>query len=155
MRQNMRRPKMTATDYAEEARNCVLVIGGGRPAGDTYERMLWRVVERTGLTYARAWKLFYRKVRRPSGEEMDLLRQARDREKELIKQRWSNIELDNQWAENVARFERLAKDVDESAVRRADAATMPMEATSHHDSRRTDQALGRLLDGKAHRVGAR
>jgi hypothetical protein len=27
----------------------------GRPAGDTYERMLWRVVQKTGLTYSPAW----------------------------------------------------------------------------------------------------
>lgn len=147
--------KMTAPEYVEEARNCVLIVGGGRPIGDTYERMLWRAVEKTGLSYARVWSYFYRKVRRPLADEMDALRRARDREKELIKQRWSNMDLDNKWTTEVGQFERLAKNVDQSAVRRADAATMPVAAPPYQDSRRTDQVPGRLLDGKAHRVGAR
>ena len=144
-----------SVDHVEEARDAVLLIGGHRAAGETWDVVLWRAVARTGLPHRRLWSYLYRRIQRPTADDMDVLRAAREREKALIKQRWSNIELDNQWAEKVARFERLAKDVDESAVRRADAATMPMEATSHHDSRRTDQALGRLLDGKAHRVGAR
>jgi hypothetical protein len=113
---------MTAIDYVEEARQCVLEIGGGRPAGDTYERMLWRVVERTGLTYVRAWKLFYRKVRHPNAVEMDLLRIARDRQKALIKQRLALAKLEDNWAREVGAFGRMFEDEGQAQARGDHAA---------------------------------
>jgi hypothetical protein len=135
MRQILRRPKMTAIDPVEEARMCILVIGCGRPAGDTYERMLWRVVERTGLTYSRAWKLLYRKVPEPKSREMDILRTARERQAALIKERAAHEKLDTDWARETGAFGRMFDDEGEAQTRGNHAAVQPMAAHPHSTGR--------------------
>ena len=146
---------MTTSDYVEEARDCVLIAGGSRQPGETYDRLLWKAVERTGLPYSRLWSYLYRRIRRPTADDMDRLRAARDREKALIKERWAHVALDNDWAETVSGFERLREDVEEGSVRSGDAAPVQLAPPPCDPSRNPNQALGRLLDAKAHRVGAR
>jgi hypothetical protein len=155
MRQIFCRKLMTTTDYIEEARDCVLIAGGNRQPGETYDRLIWKAVERTGLPYSRLWSYLYRRVRRPTADDMDRLRAARDREKALIKERWAHVALDNDWAETVAGFERLREDVEEGAVCGGDASSLQLAPPPRDAGREPDQALGRLLDAKAHRVGAR
>lgn len=94
----------------EEARILVVRLGDGRPLGDTYERMCWRAATATGLPFARLWGYFYRKIKRPPADEIDVLRA-----------RWEDVQRRKRLAgleDGIAKFDR---DGDAESDRRAQA----------------------------------
>jgi hypothetical protein len=127
--------KRMSVDYVEEARDCVLFIGGCRAAGETWDVVIWRAVTRTGLPYRRLWSYLYRRIQRPTADDMDVLRMARERQRALLKERLANEKLDLDWAREVGAFGRMFEDEGEAQARSNHAAVQPMAAHPHSAGR--------------------
>ncbi len=82
----------------EQIPELIWTIGNGRGRGETYDRMLDRASRKTGITYARLWAYWYRKVRKPLAEEYVVLKH------------WAALRADAETNRLMAEADRLKKD---------------------------------------------
>ena len=62
---------VTADDVVDEMRSLVVANMGDRAPGETIQRCLETAARNLGISYARAWSYWYRRVRKVPAEELE------------------------------------------------------------------------------------
>lgn len=128
-----------------EAAQALRLLAEPIPAGDSIKAQIGRAARRAGLTYNRAFDLWYRRARLIRAEELEAIRQAR-RSREMTNAPSTTDAARRELRELRERIERLERLLDQGGPNGSGAvAPAPREAArgTQRGTRAQDSAVAR------------